>query len=127
MASKPYRKRYGSYDRRGKIKNRTCIEERPLIVDERSRIGDWEGDTVIGGGRKGALLTLVERKTLYTIIVRLNSKHAEDLAQAAVDAMIPLKDKVHTITFDNGMEFADHETIAKGLDAEIYFVHPYSS
>ena len=127
VASKPYRKRYGRYDRRGKIKNRVCIEERPLIVDERSRIGDWEGDTVIGGGRKGALLTLVERKTLYTIIVRLNSKHAGDLAQAAVDAMMPLKDKVHTITFDNGMEFAEHETIAKRLDADIYFAHPYSS
>jgi len=127
VASKPYRKRYGSYDRRGKIKNRTCIEERPLIVDELSRIGDWEGDTVIGRGRKGALLTLVERKTLYTIIVRLKGKHAGDLAQAAVDAMTPLKDKVHTITFDNGMEFADHETIAKSLDADIYFAHPYSS
>ncbi|WP_086479564.1 IS30 family transposase [Oceanospirillum sanctuarii] len=124
---KPYRKRYGRYDHRGKIKNRVCIEKRPLIVDERSRIGDWEGDTVIGGGRKGALLTLVERKALYTIIVRLNSKHAGDLAQAAVDAMTPLKDKVHTITFDNGMEFSGHETIAKELNAEIYFAHPYSS
>lgn len=127
IASKSYRKRYGRHDRRGKIKNRTCIEERPLIVDELSRIGDWEGDTIIGGGRKGALLTLVERKTLYTIIVRLNGKRSGDLAQAAVDTMTPLKDRVHTITFDNGTEFADHEVIAKGLDADIYFAHPYSS
>merc|ERR1712000_242334 len=68
IASKPYRKRYGHYDRRGKLRNRVDIDERPSIVDCRTRIGDWEGDTVMGKGRKGALLTMVERKTLYTII-----------------------------------------------------------
>lgn len=127
VASKPYRKRYGHYDRRGKIKNRVGIEKRPSVVDEYGRIGDWEGDTVIGSGRKGALLTLVERATLYTVIVRLEGKQAEDLAQAAIREMGDLKQRVHTITFDNGMEFADHETIAKGLDTEIYFAHPYAS
>lgn len=66
VASKPYRKRYGHYDRRGKIINRVDIDERPAIVDQRRRIGDWEGDTVMGKGRKSALLTMVERKTLYT-------------------------------------------------------------
>ncbi|MGK0404118.1 MAG: IS30 family transposase [Alcanivorax borkumensis] len=64
VASKPYRKRYGSNDRRGKIKNRVSIDERPAVVDRCNRVGDWEGDTVIGKGRKGALLTMVERKTL---------------------------------------------------------------
>ena len=64
IVSKPYRKRYGSYDRRSKIKNRVGIDERPAVVDQRIRIGDWEG----GKGRSGALLTMVERKTLYTVI-----------------------------------------------------------
>lgn len=127
VASKPYRKRYGHYDRRGKIKNRVDIDDRPLVVENRCRIGDWEGDTVMGKGRKSALLTMVERKTLYTVIVRLTGKRADLLAEAAVIGMEDLKSKVKTITFDNGLEFAEHEEIAKGLGADIYFAHPYAS
>ena len=127
VASKPYRKRYGSNDRRGKIKNRVSIDERPAVVDRCNRVGDWEGDTVIGKGRKGALLTMVERKTLYTVIVRLTGKKADLLADAAVAHMAHLTDKVKTITFDNGLEFAGHEEIAKGLETDIYFAHPYAS
>ena len=127
ILSKPYRKRYGSYDRRGKIKNRVCIEQRPAVVEKRSRVGDWEGDTVIGKGRHGALLTLVERKTLYTVIKRLTGKRADLLAAEAIAAMADLKEKVKTITFDNGLEFSAHESIAKELEADIYFAHPYAS
>lgn len=103
------------------------IDERPEIVDRRNRIGDCEGDTIIGKGRKGALLTLVERKTLYTVIRKLTGKRADLLAKEAVKVMQSMKDKVITITFDNGLVFSAHESIAKGLDAEIYFAHPYSS
>jgi IS30 family transposase len=135
VASKPYRKRYGQYERRGRIKNRVDIDERPIIVDERSRIGDWEGDTVMGKGHKSALLTMVERKTLtmverktlYTVIVRLTGKHADLLAEAAVIHMQDIKAKIKTITFDNGLEFSEHERISKGLEADIYFAHPYAS
>jgi len=127
IVSKPYRKRYGHYDRRGKIKNRVGIEARPAMVEKRSRIGDWEGDTIIGKGRKSALLTLVERKTLYTVIARLTGKRADLLAEAAVKVMKQLKSKVKTITFDNGLEFADHVEIGKGLKTDIYFAHPYAS
>lgn len=127
IVSKPYRKRYGSYDRRGKIKNRVDIDERPEVVERRSRIGDWEGDTVVGKGRKSALLTMVERKTLYTVIVKLTGKQADLLAASAINAMKRLKDQVKTITFDNGLEFAEHEEIAKALGANIYFAHPYAS
>ena len=127
VASKPYRKRYGHYDRRGKIKNRVSIDERPAVVDRRNRIGDWEGDTVIGKGRQSALLTLVERKTLYTVIVKLTGKRADLLADAAVAGLVNMRDKVKTITLDNGLEFAAHGKIAKGLKADIYFAHPYAS
>lgn len=127
IVSKPYRKRYGHYDRRGKIKNRVGIEARPAIVETRSRIGDWEGDTIIGKGRKSALLTLVERKTLYTMIMRLTGKRSDLLARAAIDGMRHLKSKIKTITFDNGLEFAAHAEIGKGLKTEIYFAHPYAS
>lgn len=127
IASKPYRKRYGAYDRRGRIKNRTCIEQRPAVVDRRNRIGDWEGDTIMGKGRKSALLTLVERKTLYTVMARLNGKQAQELAQTAISSMAHLKERVKTITLDNGLEFSEHELIAKELEADIYFAHPYAS
>ncbi|WP_196158800.1 IS30 family transposase [Reinekea sp. G2M2-21] len=127
IASKPYRKLYGHYDRRGKLRNRVDIDERPNIVDRRSRIGDWEGDTVMGKGRKSALLTMVERKTLYTIIVRLTGKQSDLLADAAIAAMVELKDRIKTITLDNGLEFAEHERIADALEANIYFAHPYAS
>ena len=62
IASKPYRKPYGSYNRHGKIKNRMDIDDRPTVADRRNRIGDWEGDTIMGKGRKSALLTMMERK-----------------------------------------------------------------
>ncbi len=91
------------------------------------RIGDWEGDTIMGKGRKSALLTLVERKTLYAVMVRLTGKRADLLAEAAVINMKGIAGKVKTITFDNGLEFAEHERIAEGLKADIYFAHPYAS
>lgn len=127
VASKPYRKRYGSYERRGKIKNRVDIDDRPAVVDRRNRIGDWEGDTIMGKGRKSALLTMVERKTLYTVIVRLTGKRADLLAEAAIAGMGSISSKVKTITFDNGLEFAEHERISTELEADIYFAHPYPS
>ena len=127
VASKSYRKRYGSYDRRGKIKNRVSIDARPAVVDRRARVGGWEGDTIIGKGRQGALQTMVERKTQYTVIVRLTSKRSDLLAAAAVEHMAPLKGRIKTITLDNGLEFSGHEEIAKGLEANIYFAHPYAS
>lgn len=126
-ACKKYRKRYGSYDKRGQLVNRVSIDERPKIVDSKCRIGDWEGDTVIGKGRKHAFVTMVERKTLFTVVKRIESKHAKITADALIESMLPLKGSVHTITLDNGKEFAQHERIAQALVADIYFAHPYSS
>jgi len=124
---KKYRKRYGSNDKRGQLVNRVSIDDRPEVVDLKSRIGDWEGDTVIGKGRKNAFVTMVERKTLYTVVRRIESKHAEITADALIQCMEPLKENVLTITLDNGKEFAQHERIGEALGADVYFAHPYSS
>jgi transposase, IS30 family len=121
---KSHRKRYGSYERRGRA---VSIEQRPSVVDSRSRIGDWEGDTVIGKNRKSAIYTLVDRKSLYTVIVKLNSKNATELADKTLKVLEPMSSKIHTITYDNGLEFAEHECMAKALDADIYFAHLYYS
>jgi len=124
---KPRRKRYGQYDRRGKLPNRVSIEERPAIVDTRERLGDWEIDTIIGKGHRGALVTLTERKSRMALIERVAHCRAPAVAQATLKLLGSLSKFVHTITSDNGKEFAQHEMIAEALQAEFYFAHPYAS
>lgn len=125
---KPRRKRYASgQERRGAIRNRIGIDERPEIVEQRARIGDWEGDTVIGKNHQGALVTLAERKSRYVLAGQVRSKHADGVTAKVNSLLRPHKHKCHTVTFDNGKEFAEHETIAAELEADIYFAHPYHS
>jgi IS30 family transposase len=124
---KKRRKRYGSYDRRSVIPNQVSIDERPGIVDAKRRFGDWEGDTVIGRRHRGALVTLVERKSLYTVIGAVCRNTAEAVREAIVEGLTPYKDRVHTLTYDNGREFTNHERIAADLSARTYFAHPYAS
>ena len=127
ICSKPYRKRYGSTWTGGKVPNRVGIENRPAIVDQKTRIGDWEADTIIGKVQKSALLTLVERNTRHTIICKLKNLKAEDTARAAVRALEAHKARVHTITMDNGKEFYQYTKIANALNAGTYFCRPYHS
>ena len=124
---KPRRKRYGSNDRRGQIKGRVCIDERPEVVEKRSRIGDWEADTVIGKPGGAVLVTLAERKTRHSILALSPDKSAKSVKEAMVEALQPLAAHVHTITYDNGKEFAHHVEIARTLEAKGYFAHPYHS
>ncbi|MBL4795542.1 MAG: IS30 family transposase [Pseudomonadales bacterium] len=124
---KKYDKRRNGKSTRGHIKNRVSIDERPKIVDAKKRIGDWEIDTVIGKDHKGALVTIVERVTKFTVSRRVNRKTAANVAKATIELLKPYKALVHTITADNGKEFADHEKISKALCTEFYFAHPYSS
>ena len=112
---------------RGQIRNRVSIEERPLSVEERNEVGHWEIDTVIGKGHSGALVTIVERASLFTVSARVNSKSAEVVTAATIALLTPYKALVHTITSDNGKEFAQHEKIAKSLECDFYFAHPYCS
>lgn len=125
--NKKYKKRYGAYDRRGQIPDRTSIDKRPAIVDTKKRIGDWETDTVIGKNHKGVLLTIVERKTKITLMRKLPNKRSDIVANAMIELLLPYRDKVHTITTDNGKEFTNHKDVAQKLGASIYFAHPYHS
>jgi len=124
---KKYDKRRNGKSTRGQIKNRVCIEDRPSIVKDKSRIGDWEIDTMIGKGHSGALVTIVERVTKFTVSAQVNSKRAADVTQATIALLRPFKDVVHTITADNGKEFTYHEKISKALLTDVYFAHSYSS
>jgi IS30 family transposase len=124
---KQRRKRYGSTERRGQIKNRVSIEKRPTVVDLRSRVGDWEADTVIGKQGHSVLVTLVERKTRFTVAIKAANKTARAVTNAICENLTPYQDRVLTLTYDNGREFAYHEEIARDLTAEGFFAHPYHS
>ncbi|MFR9523864.1 MAG: IS30 family transposase [Rikenellaceae bacterium] len=109
------------------IKDRVSIDLRPPEADG-TRFGDWEMDLIIGKGNKDAMLTLVERSTGFSIIENLPyGKNSRELSKVVVRALLPYKQFIKTITTDNGGEFADHKTIARKLNTQIYFAHPYSS
>ena len=125
---KKRRKRLSGKDRRGIIPNRTFIDERPAIVEKKSRLGDWEGDTVEGGGKKGYVGTFVDRKSKFLVAFPLRRKTAAKLVQGVRRsfATIPANRK-RTATLDNGKEFARHEAIATAMGAKVFFAHPYHS
>jgi transposase, IS30 family len=126
-SQKKQRKRYSGYIRRGQIPNRTSIDKRPQIVARKGRFGDWEADTIIGARHKRGILSAVERKSKLTRLRRLQTKAAAEMKDVSVALLGPLAARVHTITVDNGKEFCEHEQIAAGLQARIYFAHPYAS
>ena len=105
--------------------DRTSISQRDIVIDNRERLGDFEGDTIIGKNHQGAMLTLVDRVSRLTRIRPLGSKNAQNLADAGVLALN--RWQTHSITFDNGKEFSKHSQISKVLDIDIYFADPYSS
>ena len=122
-----YKKRSGKYNDRG-ILGRIDIDFRPDIVEEKIRIGDWEGDLVMGNRQDGsALVTMVDRASKYTKIGFVSSKKADEVRNEIITMMLPLKEKVLTMTYDNGREFAHHQSISGSLDADTYFAKPYHS
>jgi len=124
---KKYNKRGAINAGRGMIPGRVDISERPDVVETKSRIGDWEADTVIGAGHKGAVVTIVERKSKISFFELVADKTKESVTKAIIKMLKPHKDNVLTITYDNGKEFADHKIIANELDAKCYFARPYHS
>lgn len=127
QSHRTWRRRRNTYDKRGIIKDRVSIDLRPKIVQEQKRYGDWEADTIIGSNLKSQIATLVERKSLFVQIVKLSSKSANSTRLQIARKMKKYKSKCHTITVDNGKEFADHAKLEKNLEAKIYFAHPYSA
>lgn len=126
--AKKYRKRYGSTTgARYGIPNRVDIDERPNVVSQRARLGDWEADTMIGKGHKGVLVTLDERKSKLRLALPAARKTADQVTSSIITLLGAFKDWVHTITFDNGKEFASHEVIVKAIGCEAYFAKPYHS
>lgn len=115
------------YKSRGQIVDRVDISLRPPEVNEKLRFGDFEIDTIIGKNRKGAVMTINDRCTKIVFIRRLEGKEADPLAKMTIDTLQPYKDMIHTITADNGKEFARHKEIAKGLDVQFFFARPYHS
>ena len=95
------RKRYGSYDRRGRLKGCRSITERPAIVSEKRRVGDWEADTIIGQHHHQALVSVVERKSKLTLLKKVTRNTSEAVAQALEELLKPMRAKCHTITSDN--------------------------
>jgi transposase, IS30 family len=124
---KKYQKRCNGKRSRGQIRNRIGIEERPDIVDTKSRIGDWEIDTVIGKRHSGALVTIIERATQFTLVANVANKSAEAVTEATIELLKPHAGALHIITADNGKEFAYHEQLTKALGAAVYFARPYHS
>jgi transposase, IS30 family len=121
------RKRYGRYGRRGQIPGRVSIEERPALVETRGRLGDWELDTIIGRAPRRAIVSMVERKSKYTLLAQVERPTAAAVGEALKQQLQPYREKVRTLTADNGREFACHQEVAQCLDAAFYFAHPYHS
>jgi len=125
-AGKPYKKG-GPRTYRGKIKGRIDITHRPEIINKRQRIGDWEVDSVIGRIHQSSIVTIVERVSRYTVIIKVDSKEADVAAQAIIQRMKSDQVPLFSITGDNGTEFSNHKYISESLGIDFYFTHPYSS
>lgn len=124
---KRYNKRGGKKAGRGHIPQRVDISERPAIVEQKIRIGDWEGDTIIGAMRQQAIVTHVDRHSKYALLKKVIQKTAENVRAATIEKMRHLPHLIHSITYDNGMEFASHQETAKALKTQCYFATPYHS
>ncbi|WP_187264816.1 IS30 family transposase [Pontibacter beigongshangensis] len=124
---KRYRKRGHQKDSRGILRDRVSIELRPAVVAEKSRFGDLEIDTVIGKNHQGAILTINDRATGLLRMRKVARKEAQLVKEAAIELLAEFKPYLHTMTADNGKEFALHQQISQALEVDFYFAHPYHS
>lgn len=120
-------RRYRRNKFRGQIQGRISMAERPAIANARGRRGDFEVDLVFGKGQKTALVTIVDRRSRFVMVEKVPSKHADIVAQSLIKALTRTGRKVHSITSDNGKEFAYHSQVAKALNAKFFFARPYAS
>lgn len=124
---KPRRKRYRSHDSRGVLPGKRHISQRPISAHRRSRRGHWEGDTVMGSDMRHCVLTLVERRTGFVIIMKLKARNKREVRRALLRAIARHPTMFKTITFDNGTEFHDYEAVERLHPVKCYFANPYHS
>jgi IS30 family transposase len=111
---------------RGRLPRTASIQGRPAVVDRRTRFGDWEGDTLVGGGRRGGLVTLVERRSGYLLAGKVPHLRARLVRRQLQALLAPAPPQLRrTLTLDNGKEFAEHERLSERLDLAVYFAEPY--
>lgn len=124
---KKYNKRSTGKAGRGCIPNRIDIADRPKVVEQKARIGDWEGDTIIGSKHRGAIVSYVDRCSKFTVLKKIERKTADLVTKATIEQLGQGFLPVLTLTYDNGLEFADHGSIATALKARTFFAKPYHS
>ena len=106
---------------RGVIPGRVDIAQRPAAVESKRRVGDWELDTIIGARHRGALVSMVDRCSKFTFLQRVSGKTSLAVGGAVLACLRPVSALAHTLTADNGKEFAGHREVAAGLSAGFYF------
>jgi len=121
------KRKYGSIETRGQLANRKSIHDRPAEIEQRSRFGDLEIDTIVGKNHQQSLVSIVDRKTGYLWLKKCSTRKAEEVCQATIRLLKPIKAHLNTITADNGKEFSLHEYAAQELDVDWYFADPYSA
>lgn len=124
---KQRRKRYGTYDSRGRLAGKRMLAERPPGAQNRSRVGHLEGDTVMGTSNRHCVLTLVDRKTGYVMIGKLRERTVEETNRRTVQLLQRAARQTRTLTLDNGSEFHGYSDIEKETGATVYFSTPYHS
>jgi IS30 family transposase len=125
-------RRKRNYKSRGvaqfRVTDKISIDQRPGFINDRSQIGHWEGDLIIGEKRASALITLVERKTRFTYILKIPNKKSETVTTEIKNLFNRIPTRLRrSITYDNGVEMANHRWLTKMTGAKVYFAHPYSS
>lgn len=125
-----YRRKYGTRirEKRREDAKKKRIDTRPDIIEKRSRIGDWEGDTIVGAEKTKHILTHVERKSGVLAADKVDHATAEHVRKITTKRFkkIPKK-KRHSITYDNGVTFEEHEKLEHDLSIDVYFAYPYHS
>ena len=124
--AKHYRQRLTT-ETRGRINDRVSMHKRPSIVDARKRIGDWEADTIIGQHHKQAIVMILECRTGLLKMKRVLKKNAQQVSEAIIERLTPIRLQVKTITSDNGKEFANHKDIKQKLFSPFFFADAYAS
>lgn len=125
-----YRRRHGTKarERAREEAKKKRIDAREGVVETRERLGDWEGDTIVGGERTTGILTHVERRSGYLLadLLKRKSAHAVQAVTVRRFSRLP-KSRRRTVTYDNGLEFAEHEQIERATKMAVYFAYPYHS